>query len=168
MGIDFDRLESDATANRHDQSPLLDGLRKLSALDKDHAVVKNGRGFNKKDSEIGNALANKERLNYDEQKIAKKLLVKYKEQLGTELYLKIIEFKPVRGANTIGNNSKTIYKVRFSYQGFHYAEFNDNGNLKFIKYKDGIEKNSLHYVKCNQDFILYSYFHEFVNECFNV
>ena len=137
MGIDFDRLESDATANRHDQSPILEGLRKLSALDKDHAVVKNSRGFNKKDSELGNALAIKEELNYEEQKIAKKLLVKYKEQLGTELYLKIIAFKPVRGVNTLENNSKAIYKVRFSYQGFHYAEFNDKGNLKFLKYKDG-------------------------------
>ena len=137
MGIDFDRLESDATANRDDQSPILEGLRKLSALDKDHAMVKNHLGFNKKDSELGNALAIKEELNYEEQKIAKKLLVKYKEQLGTELYLKIIEFKPVRGANTIGNNSKTIYKVRFSYQGFHDAEVKDKGDLKFLKYKDG-------------------------------
>jgi hypothetical protein len=32
---------------------------------------------------------------------------------------------------------KTLYKTRFSYDGWHYCEFNDNGSLSFLKYRDG-------------------------------
>ena len=32
---------------------------------------------------------------------------------------------------------EVIYKTRFTYEGFNYAEFNDNGILKFLKYRDG-------------------------------
>ena len=32
---------------------------------------------------------------------------------------------------------KTLYKTRFSYDGWHYCEFSDNGSLSFLKYRDG-------------------------------
>lgn len=32
---------------------------------------------------------------------------------------------------------KALYKTRFTYGGFHFCEFSDDGILKFVKYKDG-------------------------------
>lgn len=32
---------------------------------------------------------------------------------------------------------KTLYKTRFSYDGWHYCEFSYNGSLSFLKYRDG-------------------------------
>ena len=32
---------------------------------------------------------------------------------------------------------KNLYKTRFTYDGWHYCEFSDNGALRFLKYRDG-------------------------------
>ena len=32
---------------------------------------------------------------------------------------------------------KTLYKTRFSYDGWHYCEFSYSGSLSFLKYRDG-------------------------------
>ncbi len=31
---------------------------------------------------------------------------------------------------------KILYRARFNYEGWHYAEFSDHGSLKFLKYRD--------------------------------
>lgn len=67
------------------QSTVEHGLVALSSVDEDRAAIRNFRGFNKQDSEIGNALAAKVRrgevLTADEATAAKDLLSRYKVQL---------------------------------------------------------------------------------------
>ncbi|MCL5667461.1 MAG: hypothetical protein M1593_00380, partial [Candidatus Thermoplasmatota archaeon] len=46
--------------------------------------------------------------------------------------------KSTKGKNKDSNEQvKTLYKTRFTFEGWHYAEIAVNGVLKFVKYKDG-------------------------------
>ena len=44
---------------------------------------------------------------------------------------------PKNNAKKGNKEQKNLYKTRFSYDGWHYCEFSDNGKLGFLKYKDG-------------------------------
>ena len=44
---------------------------------------------------------------------------------------------PKNNAKKGNKEQKNLFKTRFSYDGWHYCEFSDNGKLGFLKYKDG-------------------------------
>jgi P4 family phage/plasmid primase-like protien len=75
------------------KDPVLECIKILSGKDKDHARLRNGEGFAKKDSEIGNTLANMEMLGRNQFVRAQKLIRKYETQLPTGLYLEALDAK---------------------------------------------------------------------------
>ncbi len=120
------------------ENPIARALKLLAGMDTDHASEENGEGFNKTDTELGHTLANKEILTYEELKTAKTILRKYKAQLGANLYLEVINFTPSKKSDAEKQeNMSAIYKTRFNLDGFHYAEFSDDGQFRFLKYRDG-------------------------------
>ncbi len=74
-----------------ESNPLIIGLRKLAALDRDQE--KNEAGVSKEDLELMHLLANKSELTYADQKEAKRILKKYRKQLGADLYDQINNFE---------------------------------------------------------------------------
>ena len=121
------------------ENPIARALKLLAGMDEDHASEENSVGFNKNDTELGCALAEKEILTYEELKTGKTMLRKYKKQLGAELYLEVINFTPGKeNAEEKQENESAIYKTRFNLDGFHYTEFSADGQFRFLKYSDGL------------------------------
>ena len=61
-----------------------------------------------------------------------------KDELDPDQDIEEIE-KSAKGKKSKNSKKKgpeTIAKTRFTYESFHYAEFNDNGILRFLKYRD--------------------------------
>ena len=73
------------------KDPVLECIKILSGKDKDHARLRNGEGFTKKDSEIGNTLANMDTLGRNQFARAQKLIRKYEIQLPSGLYLEALD-----------------------------------------------------------------------------
>ncbi len=67
-------------------------------------------------------------------------VIKELEQFLREKKVQISDKKPINGKKNNGekDNVAIIHKTRFTVEGWHYAEFNDNGTLRFLKYKDGV------------------------------
>lgn len=107
--------------NTHEQIKV--GLQYLAANDTDHATDRNGRGFNARDTQFGNDLAEREILTENQQRAALKMLQTYRgqlEQAGLELPsadAEIVADAP-KSNGAHGNiravDSKTI-AIRFAY-----------------------------------------------------
>lgn len=65
------------------------GLRMLAGLDADHAMEQNQMGFNKLDGRIGHDLAERRTLTRTQAALGRKLLLKYRRQLGDDLAAQI-------------------------------------------------------------------------------
>ena len=73
------------------KDPVLECIKILAGKDKDHARLRNGEGFNRKDSEIGNTLASLDNLGRNQFDRARRLLKKYETQLPPGLYLEALD-----------------------------------------------------------------------------
>ena len=126
---DANKLRNAVKAKDNDR-PIREGLKFLAD---------NGK-FKKSDDGIGRELLSKDFLNYEEHKLAQRMLKKYEGVLDPKLYLDILNYKPDKQSQENENdreNQKTLYKTRFTYDGWHYCEFSNNGTLSFLKYRDG-------------------------------
>lgn len=73
------------------KDPILECVKILAGRDKDHARLRNGEGFNKRDSEIGNSIASLDGLRLNQFERARKLVRKYEEQLPSKLFLEALD-----------------------------------------------------------------------------
>ena len=73
------------------KDPVLECVKILAGKDKDHARLRNGEGFSRKDSEIGNTLASMDSLGRNQFQRAQKLIKKYEGQLPSGLYLEALD-----------------------------------------------------------------------------
>lgn len=68
-----------------------EAIKRIAELDRDHAMLVNGQGFNKIDGRIGHDLAEMYQLTARQAVLAKKIVKKYSKQLPKELYSIIFE-----------------------------------------------------------------------------
>jgi len=73
------------------KDPVSECLKILAGIDKEHARLRNGEGFEKKDVSIGNTLAGLDKLGRNQFARAQKLLRKYEDQLPPGLYIEAID-----------------------------------------------------------------------------
>ena len=73
------------------KDPILECIKILSGKDKDHARLRNGEGFDKRDSEIGNTLSGLDKLGRNQFERGRKLIKKYEAQLPPSLYLEALD-----------------------------------------------------------------------------
>jgi len=72
-----------------DVEAIHEGLKYISGFDSDHASFRNDVGYNGCDTRIGNSLAHQLSLTPKQAVVGKKILKKYRRQLGQELYTRI-------------------------------------------------------------------------------
>ncbi|MEM0136082.1 MAG: hypothetical protein QXU18_12810, partial [Thermoplasmatales archaeon] len=75
------------------KDPRLECLKILAGNDKDHVRLRNGIGFDKRDFNIGNALANLDALGPNQFDKAGRIIKKYEKQLPPTLYLEALDAK---------------------------------------------------------------------------
>jgi SWI/SNF-related matrix-associated actin-dependent regulator 1 of chromatin subfamily A len=87
-----------------------EAIKYLASLDQDRATAQNGVGFNKFDSGIGHYLANKKYWSPDDLEIAKRLVQKYKKQLGFSTAEEVLNALDTSyKANNVIDNRKRNY-----------------------------------------------------------
>ena len=100
--------------------PIMEGLRYLSEHGK----------FKKDDDQIGKELSSKDHLTYEDSKLARSILKKYKADLDPKLYLQILNVKPEKPISE-RSSSKAI-------EGLTGQFFSNPQGLKFYVESDGI------------------------------